>query len=176
VNDERSTGVLPSPRDAVMIGLITTAASILLYQLGMKDMMLMLVTMLTNAGLLGRQTGIPNGGKMAALYSLPLVAGAYLLTQGSQTSFNTIQVILDSLYGSSYGVALGIALALLFKTKQRIFSLAVGGLAGFFLASMLFYAAQLIFAGLGFLSLLLYNVVGCVVMLKCAVFIEELKG
>lgn len=174
MGDERNIGRLPSLRDGVMIGLMTTFVSSLAYQLGMKDMLLMVVTMLANAALLGRRTDIPNGGRKAALYSLPLVVVAYLITQGSSTSSSTIQVILDSLYGSSYGLALGIALGLLFKRKARVVSLAGGGIAGFFLAAMLFYAIQLIHSALGSLAFLLYNVVGCTVMLKGAAFIEEL--
>ena len=176
MNNECSAGVLPHLRYAVMSGVITTAVSIMAYQLGMKDMLLMVVTMLTNAALLGSRTCIPNGGKMAALYSLPAVIGAYLITQagGNSTSVNTLQVIVNSLYGASYGLALGIALGLLFKRKERVVSLAIGGIAGFFLAAMLFHAIQLIHAGLGFPLLFLYNVVGCVVMLKVAAFIEEL--
>lgn len=173
MNNDYNNGALPSLKDAVWIGAITTAVSVLLYQLGLKDMLLIVVTMLINAALLGNRTGIPNGGKMAALYSVPLAIGAYLLTQGPKTSVSTIQVILDSLYGSSYGLALGIALGLLFKRKARVFSLAIAGIAGFFLASILFYATQFMPIDLGVLALLFYNVVGCTVMLKGAAFIEE---
>lgn|GEM_PF-2217292 len=172
LSNDRNIGELPSLKVAVIVGSITTAASVLAYQLGMKDLLLIATTMLLNAALLGNRTGIPHGGKMAALYSLPLAIGAYLLTLGPRNSISTIQVILDSLYGSSYGLALGIALALLFKSKVRLLSLAIGGVTGYFMASMLFYATQFII-DLGVLALLLYNVTGCVVMLKSAAFIEE---
>lgn len=173
MKDESPVGDLPTLKDAVVIGAVTTGVSVLAYQLGIKNLPLMAITMAVNAALFGSRTGIADGWKMAALYSLPNVAIAFLLAQSSKSPVTTLQVLLDSVYGSFYGVALGIALGLLFKRKIRIISLGLGGFVGFFLASLLFYMVSIIDVWWSLPALLMYNIVGCTIMLKAAVLTEQ---